>query len=80
MKTQPVATLAEPSGPGPQLEPEGFIDTEELSRRLNCSVGTIQNWRRSGKLPYIKTPGRLVIFDWPSVKVALLRMQRGGVE
>lgn len=53
---------------------------KEVARRLMCSVGTIQNWRRSGKLPYIKTPGRLVLFDWPSVKVALLRMQRGGVE
>ena len=62
----------------PPGEPEGFIDTKELSRRLGCSTGTIQNWRRSGRLPYIKTPGRLVIFDWPSVKAAILRMQRGG--
>ena len=58
--------------------PEGFIDAKELARRLNCSVGTISNWRKSGKLPWINSPGRLVLFDWPSVREALLRMQRNS--
>ena len=80
MQKQIVAMPAESIGAAPQSAPEGFIDTGELSRRLNCSAGTIQNWRRSGKLPYIKTPGRLILFDWTSVKTTLLRMQRGGVE
>lgn len=67
-----LATDASPVGP------PGFIDTEELLRRLPVSRGTIQNWCRSGKLPFIKTPGRRVLFCWESVANALRRMERGG--
>ena len=62
----------------PPGEPTGFIDTDELLRRLPVSRGTIQNWCRSGKLPFIKTPGRRVLFCWENVANALRRMERGG--
>lgn len=62
----------------PPGEPAGFIDTDELLRRLPVSRGTIQNWCRSGKIPFIKTPGRRVLFCWENVANALRRMERGG--
>jgi|ERR1039457_3017533 excisionase family DNA binding protein len=62
----------------PPGEPGGFIDTDELLRRLPVSRGTIRNWCRSGKIPYIKTPGRRVLFCWENVANALRRMERGG--
>jgi len=62
----------------PPGEAEGFITTDELSRRLNCSVGTIQNWRKKGLLPWIASPGRLVLFSWPDVRESMRRRQRGG--
>jgi excisionase family DNA binding protein len=66
---------ATPPSPG---DAEAFITTEELSHRLRCSVGTIQNWRRKGLLPWIASPGRLVLFSWPDVREAMRRRQRGG--
>ncbi len=62
----------------PPGEPAGFIDTDELLRRLPVSRGTIRNWCRSGKIPFIKTPGRRVLFSWENVANALRRMERGG--
>jgi len=62
----------------PTSEPVGFIDTDELLRRLPVSRGTIRNWRKSGRLPYICLAGRRVLFDWESCRQALLRNQRGG--
>ena len=64
----------------PPSEPAGFIDTDELLRRLPVSRGTIQNWCRSGKIPFIKTPGRRILFCWENVANALRRMERGGVQ
>lgn len=62
----------------PTPDAEAFLTTGELSRRLRCSVGTITNWRRKGLLPWIASPGRLVLFSWPDVKEAMRRRQRGG--
>jgi|ERR1035441_1594976 hypothetical protein len=63
----------------PPGEPAGFIDNGEMLRRVPVSLGTLQNWRRAGKIPYIKGPGRRIFWHWPTVEQALLRMQRGGV-
>ncbi len=73
-QTRPEFLVAHP----PPGEPAGFIDTDELLRRLPVSRGTIRNWCQSGKLPYIKTPGRRVLFCWENVANALRRMERGG--
>jgi predicted site-specific integrase-resolvase len=64
---------------GPHVEADDFLDTVELAARVKVCPGTISNWRKTGKIPFILTPGRLVRFHWISVRNALLRMQRGGV-
>jgi excisionase family DNA binding protein len=56
----------------------GFIDEKELLRRLPVSRRTLFTWRESGKIPFVRLGGRRVLFHWPSVEAALLRMQRGG--
>jgi len=56
----------------------GFIDEKELLRRLPVSRRTLFSWRTTGKIPSVRLGGRLVLFHWPSVEAALLRMQRGG--
>jgi excisionase family DNA binding protein len=62
---------------GAKLTNLEVLDTaEQLAQRIQVCVGTIANWRKSGKLPFIKTPGRSIRFYWPDVKQALLRMQR----
>ena len=63
----------------PPREPGGFIDTDELLRRIPVSRGTIRNWCRSEKIPFIKTPGRRILFCWENVANALRRMERGGI-
>jgi excisionase family DNA binding protein len=90
MKTQTVATkpdadtvveaevIAEDQPQPLPSERAGFIDIDELLRRLPVSRGTIRNWCRSEKIPYIKTPGRRVLFCWENVANALRRMERGG--
>ncbi len=55
--------------------PEGFIDTEELLKRVPVSPGTLRNWRNSGKIPYIRISGRRIIYDWNSVRETLIRRQ-----
>lgn len=60
-------------------EPAGFLDASAVAERLGVSVGTVRNWTHAGALPAIKLNcGRLVRYDWPSVREALLRQQRNG--
>lgn len=54
-----------------------FIDEAEVLRRLPISRRTLFNWRTRGKIPYVAI-GRRILFHWPSVSEALLRVQRGG--
>jgi hypothetical protein len=56
----------------------GFIDSPELAKRLGVSLGTLGNWRKAG-LPFIVTPGRLIRYDWKTVRESFLRRQRGGL-
>jgi len=58
-------------------DPVGFIDENELCRRLKISRGSAINYRRAGLLPFIKLRHR-VLFDWENVRSALLRHQIGG--
>jgi excisionase family DNA binding protein len=64
--------------PPATVDSDRFLTTDELAARLRCSVGTIQNWRRKNMLPWIASPGRLVLFSWPDVREAMRRRQRGG--
>jgi predicted site-specific integrase-resolvase len=56
----------------------GFIDTETMLQRLPISRRTLATWRTSGKIPFVNVTGRRVLFHWPSVESALLRLQRGA--
>ncbi len=56
----------------------GFIDEKELLARLPVSRRTLFNWRYSGKIPFVNLGGRKLVYHWPSVEAALLRMQKGG--
>jgi hypothetical protein len=55
----------------------GFINECELQARLKVSRGSIINYRKAGKLPFVKL-GRRVLFHWPTVETALLRQHKGG--
>jgi hypothetical protein len=58
-----------------------IIDESTLLERVPISPRTARNWREKGLLPYIKPPGgRRLLYHWPSVEAALLRMQTGGGE
>jgi len=56
----------------------GFIDEKEMLLRLPISRRTLFSWRTSGKIPYVNCGGRRILFHWPSVEAALLRLQRGA--
>ena len=62
----------------PPGETAGFIDSGEMLKRIPVCLATLQNWRRAGNIPFITGPGRRVLYHWPTVEQALLRMQRGG--
>jgi hypothetical protein len=61
----------------PSHEAEDFIDTAGVLRRLPICRKTLFSYRASGKVPYVQI-GRKVIYHWPSVSAAFIRMQRGG--
>jgi predicted DNA-binding transcriptional regulator AlpA len=65
----------------PPGEPGGFIDTDEVLRRLPMSRGTLRarmNDPEDG-IPYIRlNGGRKIAWHWPSVEAWMLRHQRGG--
>ncbi len=66
--------------PATEPEEQGFLSADQLLTRLPISRGTLRNWCADGSIPYIATPGRRILFDWPSVRAAMLRRQRGGVQ
>ena len=50
----------------------------ELLPRLRVSRRTLATWRSRGVIPFIRLPGsRRILFDWNSVRAALLRQQKG---
>lgn len=59
----------------------GFVDEADLLRRLPVSRRTLHNWRATGKLPFVRVPGsRRLLYFWPNVEAALLRLQRGPTQ
>lgn len=57
---------------------DGFLSEVQLLRRLPISRRTLYVWRLAGKIPFVHVGGRRILFHWPSVEAALLRMQRGA--
>lgn len=56
-----------------------LIDESEALRRVPVARRTWFDWRQRGLIPYIRPPGtKRILYHWPSVEAALLRMQRGG--
>lgn len=55
----------------------GFIDETEMLKRIPISRGTLINYRKSGKIPFVHLGGRRILFHWPTVETALLRLQTG---
>jgi len=49
---------------------DSLITKRVLEPRLNCSVRTIDEWMRKGRLPYIKV-GKSVRFRWTDVMAKL---------
>jgi hypothetical protein len=60
----------------PQHE-AGMINEREILRLVPVSRRTWGTWKAKGIIPFIKL-GRRCIYDWSSVREALLRRQRGG--
>jgi predicted site-specific integrase-resolvase len=59
----------------------GFLSEVQILPRLGVSRRTLANWRTRGLIPYIRPPGsRRILFDWESVRAALLRQQQGATE
>jgi predicted DNA-binding transcriptional regulator AlpA len=65
--------------PNPPAPSAAFINEKELLKRLPVSRRTLFSWRTKGKIPSVRLGGRRILFHWPSVEAALLRMQMGGV-
>jgi predicted site-specific integrase-resolvase len=63
----------------PENEPD-FITEETFLERVPICRGTAVNWRKTGKLPFVKVGSKKILYHWPSVSAALLRLQRGGVQ
>jgi hypothetical protein len=75
--SMPTSAATSNNTAAPDQTCDGFLSTQELLERIPISAGTLANWRKSGSIPFVKL-GRRVIFHFPSVVEALLRMQRGG--
>jgi hypothetical protein len=63
-----------------QTVSEGFITEETLLKNyLPVSRGTAVNWRKSGRLPFVKI-GAKILYHVPTVTSAILRLQKGGAQ
>lgn len=45
---------------------EPYINKQELAKRMNKKLRTVDNWMRRGLIPYYKV-GRSVLFKWSEV-------------
>jgi len=50
-----------------------LINKKELAQRLGVCERSVDNWRKSHKLPFIKL-GRCIRFRWPDVDARLSEM------
>jgi hypothetical protein len=60
--------------------PSKLLEEGEVLARVPVARRTFYDWRKKGLIPFIRIPGsRRILYHWPSVEMALLRLQRGGV-
>lgn len=56
-----------------------WLDAATVALRLGVTINTVRSWTNAGGLPAVRLNcGRRILYHWPDVKAALLRMQRGG--
>jgi hypothetical protein len=58
-------------------ESVGIVNETVILQEIPVCRRTLKSWRDSGKLPHIKI-GKRVLYHLPTVRQALLRLQRGG--
>ena len=63
--------------PKPSPSESSFLNEMQILAKLSVSRRTLFGWRMAGKIPSVKL-GRRVLYHWPSVEAALLRLQPGG--
>ena len=44
----------------PHLNGERFLSSHEVSKKLNVSLRTLQEWRDTGVIPYIQIKGKII--------------------
>jgi hypothetical protein len=60
-------------------ETPGFISESQLLARIPVCRRTLNSWRQKKLIPFIRLPGsRRLLYDFESVRGALLRMEQGG--
>jgi len=69
-------TLA-PTQTGPPAETDNFINERTFLERVPICRRTAKNYRDKGLLPAAQIGGR-ILYHWPTVRDALLRLQKGG--
>lgn len=55
-----------------------IVNEPLLLKEIPVCRKTLKAWRDLGKIPYIKI-GKRVLYHLPSVREALIRMQRGAI-
>jgi hypothetical protein len=62
-------------------ETPGFISEAQLLSRIPVCRRTLSSWRQKKLIPFIRLPGtRRLLYDFESVRGALLRMESGSVQ
>ncbi len=59
------------------LQPENLISKIEVARRLRLGTRTVENYMRTGVIPYYKL-GRFVHFKWSEVEARLGRVNHSA--
>ena len=45
----------------PHLNGERFLSNHEISKKLNVSLRTLQEWRDTGLIPFIQIKGKIIL-------------------
>lgn len=60
----------------PQLNGEKFLSNRDVCRMLHVSSRTLQDWRDTGKIPFIQIKGKIIykeseIIDWVEKNIVI---------
>jgi hypothetical protein len=55
----------------------GFQNEKAILEKVPVCRRTLSEWKRNGIIPYIKAGSRC-LYDWESVRAALLRLERNS--